>query len=373
LNVVKTTDDDMKNYLFINRGSSYFYDEIISKINKKKINISFTDSNELSIFSPQVNIKINRKAIINFIVDFRSSYKVIKRINVNQRFFFLKSLYGVILAERFYKSRSHFDYIFDSKDNSYLPYQKSLANLFNIQIVLMQNGGRVNMKNYGYISCNIFLGWTPLHKKIIVGGVSCNNFLSIGSTSLSRNNNESFKNNKFFFAMYDLLIVEQMSLNFSEKANYLNHKDFMDKIIQFKFNNPQINIAYLCRWDRQNIPKKLSEFIKENDKNLDINNIVKIDREFCELAIKNSKVSIAISSSIRVESCMIGRTGFTLQPGSFDFDWPSLLMPEKNSFFTDSQDTFENKLNLAIISSCKENIDTLHPSNSINDFIELIV
>ena len=252
IETMKVKDENQTNYLFINRGEHYFYDDIISKVKNSNGNVSYTNDSELSMINKIVKFKFNRKLVKYCLADFRSTYKVIRQINKEQRFYFIKLLYKVILFKRLYKSKSNFDYLIDSKDNTYLPFQKSLANLYCIKIILIQNGGRVNLSHYGYIRCDFFLGWNSSFLKFVVGDIDCDNFFSIGSTSLSREIEEStIKEYQQRFSNYDLLIIEQMSTDLSQVANYLNHKIFLDKILRFKSNNPDVAIGYLFRYDRK--------------------------------------------------------------------------------------------------------------------------
>jgi hypothetical protein len=366
-----------RNFLFINRGSDYLYSEILSLLANKKNNIDFAASDELSFRKSQFIFSFNKKNFISYFYDLKESFKVVNKINSKQRIFFIRAIYEIIIAERFFKSKKGVEYLIDSKDNFYMPYHKNLANLFGIKLVLIQNGGRVSLNEYGYIRCDFFLGWFDSFEKIVVGAINCDNFYSVGSMSLlrSKDTEKSLKH-----ADYDLLIIEQASRDLDQPENYINHTLFMEKIFKFKSNNPKLNIAYLCRYERNKfndvnyrMPDELRKTLKQNDKNLKIHNIISISRESCASAIKESKVAIAINSSIRVEFKILGKSFFTLTPRGYKkFDWPSILMPDTLMFFSDKQSSVDKRINEAINSYSENKLNMFSQKHSISDFTKIL-
>ena len=314
----------------------------------------------------------NTKASISAVILFNLTNGVFPIVSNMFFEYFIKILNRVIRSERFYKSKKCFDYIFDTKDNGYLPFEKSLANLYSLQLVLIQNGGRVNLSEYGYIRCNFFLGWAPIYKEIVVGKITCEEYFAIGSANLSKLNQELiYSKYTQYLGVYDLLIVEQVSLT-NKLTNHINHKQFMDKIVEYKSNNPDKNIAYICRVDRETITGKFKTIIEQNDKILKMNNIVKIERQFCEIVIKKSKAIIAIDSSIRIEFCLLGKKFLSLQPTYSNNDWPSILFPDSLSLFSEEQSVFDNKLNSIINASHDVNLNFLNSKYALENFIKKV-
>jgi hypothetical protein len=346
-------------FALLDRGNDFLYGNFLEE---RKHSSRLIKDLSKDFFYKALRPKLG--SFIHLVASIRLGYSAVKKLSGSQKPFFIEKFIECVLIERFYKSIESFDYIVDSNDNAYTPLQKDIANSLNIQLILIQQGMRANLLHYGYISCNVFLGWDDIYRDIIVGGVLCDNFLAIGSTSMNRHDSDKVCEN------YDYLIVEQLTYpDRGEHSDVTNHKNMIDKILKFKRNYPEYKIAYLCRYSRVRPKSKLKKVLSDNDQSLLESGITIIDREYCECVVKHSKVSIALDSSIRLESYLVGNTGFTVSYDLFHFDWLSHIFPQNTASLSDNQDIFENKL----IQSLKFDVRTTNVFGNSSYSLEAIL
>jgi len=351
--------ESMSKFALIDRSNRFLYGDFL----KDREGASLVKDFSRGFFHKQV--RFNLCSVIKLFSDVRSGCVVAKSLDREQKMFFLEKIIECTMVKRFYDSIGSFDYIVDCQDNSYTPVQKEIANILDIDLILLQNGARVNLLEYGYIDCNIFLGWSNLYKRIVVGEVLCDIFLAIGSKSMSRQTRrETCKE-------YDFLIVEQLTYpDKGEASDASKHKAMIGKMIEFKKKHPQYRIVYLCRHTRTQLKEKIQSILLDNDTVLLENDIEILDRNFCECAVKNSKVSIALSSSIRFESYLVGNVGFSVFDRESIFDWVQQLFNKNSASLRDTQEDFDRKLLQSLKSDINLNNIFNNSSYSLSEALE---
>jgi len=301
----------------------------------------------MDVYGKKIGVSFNVKQLSFFFKNIKMVLRVINRLESYQRPIFLKMFRLNVLYQRFYMGMSRFDYIIDSRDNAYLPFQNSLANNNNVKLILIQNGARTDLLMYGYIRCFMFVSWSDIYKKIIVGDIESDSFFSVLPSSMNRmdaakTKQEYFKKN----SKYDFLIVEQLDYPESGAgADYFNHKYMLSRVVSFLIDHPEYKVGYLCRHSRDIKQDNIRyDVLRENDEILLKNNIAIIERKFCEWAIKSSKVTIAINSSTRVEAFMVGNIGFSVSKKMLPYDWIIKILPDEFSSINESQSVFNEKM-----------------------------
>ena len=338
-----------KNICFLKRDNPRMYDELKKLFTENDIVFNtIGDKGVTNIYSQCVGITFSYHLFLCFVDDVKQVVKASNLLKTHQLFYFFKLFRMCVAYDRFYKGLSDFDYLIDSCDNSYFPFQNALAKNNSIKLTLIQSGARTNQLIYGYIRCYMFVSWLNLYNKVVVGDIKSKEFFSVMSSSMKRldvkKNKEEYFNK---YGKYDILIVEQLTYpETGAGSDYSNHKYMLSRVVNFILHYPEYKVGYLCRSSRDKIVKGSArgDIILDNDSFLNDNNIDIIDRNFCELAIKSSKISISINSSTRIESFLVGNIGFSISNKYLPYDWIIQLFTDRYSSISDSQSVFNSKL-----------------------------